>query len=56
MDCSMPDSSVLPYLPEFAQIQVRWVSDAIYLMEHVLVTYTKISQFISASLFNTFNH
>ena len=29
MDCSMPDSSVLHYLPEFAQIHVDWVSDAI---------------------------
>ena len=29
MDCSMPGSSVLHYLLEFAQIHVRWVSDAI---------------------------
>ena len=29
MDCSMPDFLVLPYLPEFAQTQVHWVSDAI---------------------------
>ena len=29
MDCSMPDSSVLHYLPQFAQIHVHWVSDAI---------------------------
>ena len=29
MDCSMPDFPVLPYLPEFAQIHVHWVSDAI---------------------------
>ena len=26
---SMPDSSVLHYLPQFAQIHVHWVSDAI---------------------------
>ena len=29
MDCSMSGSSVLHYLPEFAQIHVHWVSDAI---------------------------
>ena len=31
MDCSTPGSPVLSYLPEFAQIHVLWVSDAIYL-------------------------
>ena len=30
MDCSMPGSPVLPCLPEFAQIHIHWVSDAIY--------------------------
>ena len=29
MDCSIPRSSVLHYLPEFAQIHVLWISDAI---------------------------
>ena len=29
MDCSTPGSSVLHRLPEFAQIHVHWVSDAI---------------------------
>ena len=29
MDCSMPDSPVLHYLPEFAQIHVHWLGDAI---------------------------
>ena len=29
MNCSMPGSSVLHYLPEFAQTHVHWVSDAI---------------------------
>ena len=29
MSCSMPDFRVLHYLPEFAQIHVHWVSDAI---------------------------
>ena len=30
MDCSMPSSSVLHYLPEVAQIHVHWVGDAIW--------------------------
>ena len=29
VDCSMPGSSVLHYRPEFAQIRVHWVGDAI---------------------------
>ena len=29
MDCSAPGSSVLHYLPEFAQTHVHWVGDAI---------------------------
>ena len=29
MDCSMPDFLVLHHLPEFAQTQVHWVTDAI---------------------------
>ena len=29
MDCSTPGSSVLHYLPEFAQTQVHWVRNAI---------------------------
>ena len=31
MDCSPQSSSVLHYVPEFAQIYVHWVSDAIQL-------------------------
>ena len=31
IDCSKPGFHVLHYLPEFAQIHVHWVSDAIYL-------------------------
>ena len=27
--CSMPGSSVLHYLPEFAQIHIHWVGDAV---------------------------
>ena len=29
MDCSTPGFPVFPYLPEFVQIHVHWVSDAI---------------------------
>ena len=29
MDCSMPGSPVLHYLPELAQIHIHWVGDAI---------------------------
>ena len=29
MDCSLPGSSVLHYLPEFAQVHIQWVSDSI---------------------------
>ena len=29
MDCSTPDVPVLHYLPEFAQIHVHWVGDAL---------------------------
>ena len=29
MDYNMPGSSVFHYFPEFAQIHVHWVSDAI---------------------------
>ena len=31
MDCSIPGSSVLRYLPELAQTHVHWISDAIQL-------------------------
>ena len=36
MDCSMPGSSVLQYLPEFAQTHVPWLEDAIKPSHHVL--------------------
>ena len=35
MDCSLPGSPVLQYLPEFAQIHVHWVGDTIQL-SHLL--------------------
>ena len=37
MDCSAPGFPVLHYLPEFAQIHVHWVSDAIPLSHHPLL-------------------
>ena len=37
MDCSMPNSSVLHCLPEFAQIHVHWVSDAILPSHHLIL-------------------
>ena len=36
VDCSMPGSSVLHYLPEFAQTHVHSVSDAIQLSHPLL--------------------
>ena len=32
MDCSTPGFPVCPWFPELAQIQVHWVSDAVYLI------------------------
>ena len=39
MDCSTPGSSVLHYLPEFAQTHAHWVSDANHLIfcHHLLL-------------------
>ena len=53
MDCSTLDLSVLHYLPEFAQIHVRWVSDAIqpsYPLFHLLLL---TSVFPSSRVFPT---
>ena len=36
-DCGTPGSSVLHYLPEFAQTHVHWVSDAIQLYKLILI-------------------
>ena len=36
MDCSMLGFPVLPYLPEFVQIHVRWVDDAVQ-QSHLLL-------------------
>ena len=37
MDCSTPGFSVPHYLPEFAQIHVHWVGDALYLSHPLLL-------------------
>ena len=56
-DCSTPDSSVLHYLPQFAQIYVHWVSDAISpshsLMCHSLLLsiFPSLKVFFNDSLF-----
>ena len=42
MNCSTPDSSVLYYLPEFAQTHVHWVIDAIQ-PSHPLLTPSLLS-------------
>ena len=39
MDCSTPGSLVLHYVPEFAQIHVHWVSDAIQPSHTLLPTF-----------------
>ena len=36
MDCSMPGSSVHHYVPEFAQVHVHWVDDAIQPLSHLI--------------------
>ena len=36
MDCSTPGFSVLHYLPECAQIHVRWVMDMVILANHLI--------------------
>ena len=46
MDCSIPGFPVLCYLPEFAQIHVCWVSDAIW-PSHPLLS---LSPFASVSI------
>ena len=40
MNCSMPGFSVLHYLPEFAQINVHWVGDAIQPSHPLLPTFS----------------
>ena len=37
MDCSMPGSSVHHYVPEFAQVHVHWVDDAIQPLSHLML-------------------
>ena len=50
MDCSMPGSSVLYYLPEFAQIHVHQVTDAIQpSISSSIVPFSSCSQSFPAS-------
>ena len=48
MDCSMPGLPVHHQLPEFTQIHVHWVSDAIQL-SHPVVTFSSCLQSFPAS-------
>ena len=38
MECSMPNSPVLHYLSEFAQIHVHWVKDAISILPSIFLS------------------
>ena len=54
MDSSMPGSSVLHYLPEFAQTRVHWVGDAIQPLYHIVslcLSQADISYMVIASSF-----
>ena len=48
-DCSTPGSSVLYYLPEFAQIHVHWVGDAIQPSHPLLPPFSSCPQSFQAS-------
>ena len=48
MDCTTPGSPVLHHLPEFAQIHVHWVSDAIQ------PPHPQYKHFINHSYYNCF--
>ena len=45
MDCSTPGSSVLRYVPEFAQAPVHWVDDAIQLPHPLLPSSPSVLSF-----------
>ena len=49
INCSMPGSSVLYYLPEFAQIHVHWVGDAIQPSHPLLPPFSSCPQSFQAS-------
>ena len=51
MDCSMPGSSVLCYLPEFAQIHVHRVGDAIQQFHPLSPLLLLLSVFLSMTVF-----
>ena len=50
-DCSKPGPSVLHYLPEFAQIHVHWVSDAINHLILCLQSFPGSGSFLMSQLF-----
>ena len=47
MDCSMPGSSVLHYLLEFAHIHIHWMDDAILLMMMMVILSSEPFSFCS---------
>ena len=56
MDCSMPGFPVLHYLPDFAQIHVHWVGDAIQqrpLLPHspLALNLSQLGSFLTRQLF-----
>ena len=51
MNCSTPGFPVLHYLPEFAQVHVHWVADAIQ-PSHLLLSPSPPSVFISIWIFS----
>ena len=53
MDCSTTGSYVLHYLPEFAQIHVHWIGDAIQLSHPLLPLLLLPSIFPSISVFSS---
>ena len=55
MDCSMPSLLVPQHLPEFAQIRVHWVSDAIcFILCHPLLFLPSV--FPGIKIFSFFSH
>ena len=51
MDCSAPGSSALPWLPEFAQTHVHWVSDAVKWSHPLLSLLLRLQSFPAQRLF-----
>ena len=51
IDCSMPGFPVLHYLPEFAQVHVHWVSDAIQISHPLFPPFSCLQSFQHQGLF-----